>query len=136
MARTTVRVDFPVGSPDQFLALCESVLKQHDTLAADSEVPADLADDLRPVVAVAKPAREKADALTREAQGLNEGAAKKLGIAPGQTLRTEGTALNLLARIRDMLLAKHMGSENALEAYGFNVVVGTAAGPTKKAAVK
>ena len=44
-----------------------------------------------------------------------EKANSTLGLAKGQTIRTDGTGLNLVAKTRDLLLALTMGKESALE---------------------
>ena len=54
----------------------------------------------------------------------------QLGLAAGQTFATTGTARNLVSRVSKVLLGVFAGSENELETYGFQVVVGTASGPT------
>lgn len=53
----------------------------------------------------------------------------QLGLSPGQTINSAGTARHLLSRASKILLGIHAGVENELETYGFTVVVGTASGP-------
>jgi len=59
-----------------------------------------------------------------------------LGTADGQTAYTKDTALNLITYARDLLLVEDEGQEEALTAYGFNVVVGSAKNPTPAAKAK
>ena len=44
------------------------------------------------------------------------------------------TGLNLITYARDLLLVQNEGEEESLQAYGFNVVVGSAKSPTPAAA--
>lgn len=50
-----------------------------------------------------------------------------LGMLPGQTLATTGTARSLIDRAIAVLLGVYAGNENELETYGLKVTVGTAA---------
>lgn len=135
MARTTIRVELPTGKPDDFVKLLEDVLAEHDRREAEtagsSPIPAKYITPLRALLAAAKPDREKAKLLARQSQELFEKSAKALGLAEGQTSRTDGTGLNLVGLIRDGLLTEYSGNENALEPFGFKVIIGTAASPKK-----
>jgi hypothetical protein len=136
MARTTVRVDVPVGRPDDLVALIDAITKESDRLNAvtanSSPVPAAMITALKAASVSAKADRISAKDHDRQAQLLFEKANTTLGIAKGQSVRSEGTGLNLIAKARDLLLALNMGKENALEPFGFTVVVGSAAAPVKK----
>jgi hypothetical protein len=70
--------------------------------------------------------------LSRQSQELLERSNQRLGLAAGQTTRTPGTGVNLATQVRDLLLALNPGSENALEPFGYQVTVGTAANPKPK----
>lgn len=137
MPRTTIRVEVPTASPDDLVALIEALLAQHDKLEAaksgSSPLPAADVTKLRAIVTQAKPDRAKAKDFDRQAQALYESSSKLLGLGTGQNSRTEGTGLSLTVKMRDLLLALNRGSENALEPWGFTVVVGSAAAPKKKA---
>ena len=137
MAKTTIKVGLPLGKPAQIIKLIENILKQHDQLeaATPGSSPAHPAriTKLRAVLAAAKPDRENAKHLAAQSKQLFERSNQAIGLAAGQTQRTEGTGLNLSALIRDGLLNEYAGNENALEVWGFSVVVGTAARPKKKA---
>ena len=138
MARTTVRVELPTGKPDEFVKLIEDILKEHDRLeAADADsspIPAKYITPLRALLTSAKADRASAKNLAAQSQALYEKSAKTLGLADGQTSRTEGTGLNLVGLVRDTLQTEFSGNENAMEPFGFKVVVGTAASPKKKPA--
>ena len=79
---------------------------------------------LRGLLAQAKPARAQARDYERQAQALYEQSSRMLGVAKGQTRRTDGTGLNVTLKLRDLLLALNRGQENALEPWGFTVIIG------------
>lgn len=137
MPRRTIRVDVPTSNPDDLVALDENILAQHDRLeaakAGSSPLKAADVAQLRSVVTQAKPARKAAKEHEQQAQVLYEQAARQLGLCKDQNTLTPGTALTLTTKFRDQILADNRGTENALEAWGFTVVVGTAATPKKKA---
>jgi hypothetical protein len=85
---------------------------------------------LSAALAVAVPqdkAANDADAVAQKARQTRDQA---LGTADGQTAYTQGTALNVITYVRDQLLVTNEGQEEALSAYGFNVVIGSAKSPT------
>ncbi len=130
MARKTVRVDLPDGSPDDFIVLGNAILKKHLKDGASSPLDNDKMLKLAAVLAVAGPqnqAAKDADAVAQSARQVRDGA---LGLADGQTAYTKDTGLNLVTYARDQLLVTNEGAEEALTAYGFNVVVGSAKNPT------
>ena len=137
MARTTVRVELPSSSPDDLTALIDSITKESDRLNAvtanSSPLPEALVTSLKAASVSAKADRATAKDHERQAQVSFEKANTTLGLAKGQNIRTDGTGLNLVAKVRDLLLALNLGKENALEPFGFSVVVGSAAAPVKKA---
>jgi len=48
------------------------------------------------------------------------------------TIETPGTVYNLLTSIRNILLESYRGNEEALQEWGFDVIVGTAKSPVRK----
>jgi hypothetical protein len=135
MARKTVRVDIPTGSPDEFISLGQSIMAKHTSDGATSPLDAGKMIKLAAALAVAVPqnqAAKDADAVAQNARQVRDGDGA-LGIADGQTAYTKDTALNLITYARDQLLVTDEGSEEALTAYGFNVVVGSAKSPTPAA---
>ena len=130
MARKTVRVDVPANSPDDFIVLGNAILTKHLKDGASSPLDNDKMLKLAAVLAVAGPqnqAAKDADAVAQSARQVRDGA---LGLADGQTAHTKDTGLNLVTYARDQLLVTNEGAEEALTAYGFNVVVGSAKNPT------
>lgn len=138
MARTTVSVEVPNSNPDDMIVLGETALAEHDRLEKEktgsSELPPKLVEKLRPLLPELKSKRKEAARLIALGQAMNQEVATKLGIAEGQNSRTPETLLNWLTGLRDTLQGQHLGSEQALEAYGFKVTIGTAAGRKTKAA--
>ena len=137
MARKTIKIEIPTGSPDDMVLLTEGIQAHHLALGSaatlDSEVVAALADK----AAQAKAKRKQAAELTAQAETLNLQAATLLGIAPGQTSETKDTVLYRIEGIRDELLIEHRGTEQALGEYRFDITIGTAKtpGPRKKKTV-
>ncbi len=135
MARTTIKVELPAGKPDDFVKLIEDILAEHDKREAatpgSSPIPGKYITPLRALLASAKKDRGDAKNLAAQSQQLFEKSAKTLGLGAGQTSRSEGTGFNLVGLVRDSLLTEYSGNENALEPFGFKVVIGTAASPKK-----
>jgi hypothetical protein len=134
MARKTVRVDIPINRLDDLIKLAEDLQQQHDKPEAHS--PLDPAEVTAMSVRAAQAKQKRSEAAGHEAQAqrLHEEASTLIGSAPGQTSETLNTLYHDLTGFRDALLVAHRGTEEALSAYGFNVVVGTAASPTRPAA--
>jgi hypothetical protein len=140
MARTTIRIELPASRPDDLVALIDAITKESDRINVlvpnSSPVPAALITSLKAAATSAKADRLAAKDHERQAQVSFEKANATLGLAKGQSIRSGGTGLNLIARARDLLLALNLGKENALEPFGFKVVVGSAAAPVKKTTAK
>ena len=136
MARKTVRVDVPVNSPDSLIKLAEDIIKQHAKPAANSPLKAAKVEAMGARALDAKTKREKADELEAEAGQLRDQADTLIGTAPGQTSETLSTLRNDITGFRDALLVENRGNEETLGQFGFNVVIGTAAAPTRTAAAK
>jgi hypothetical protein len=133
MARKTVRVDIPINRPDDLIKLAEDLKQQHDKPEAHSPLDPAEATAMSARATLAKQKRSAAADHQAQAQRLHEEASTLLGTAPGQTSQTPDTLHHDLTGFRDALLVEHRGTEEALSAYGFNVVVGTAASPTRPA---
>jgi hypothetical protein len=134
MAKRTVKVKIPVKSPDAMLALGKAIIKKHKADGAASQLTGGEVDMTAYETNV-----NKADQLRAEAEDLHNQAEKKmqaarqiLGIDAGQTINSVGTTYSDTDILKDRLLLKNRGNEEALSVYGFDVVVGTAKSPTKK----
>jgi len=112
------------------MALSQAILKKHtadgDASPLDKAKMTTLAADIATAVPQNQAAKD-ADAVAQKARQVRDQA---LGLADGQTVYSKDTALNLVTYVRDLLLVQNEGQEEALTAYGFNVVVGSAKGPT------
>lgn len=134
MARKTVRVDIPTGSPETLIKLGQDILKKHGVEGSASPLDNAKMTKLGTALTAAAQQNEEAkdaDAVAQNARQVRDGV---LGVADGQTAYTKDTALNLITYVRDQLLLTNEGAEEALTAYGFNVVVGSAKNPTPAAA--
>jgi hypothetical protein len=125
MARRTVKVEIPSGSPEKLLKLAESIIKKYnDDGAASPLAPIDMPKFINKEQ-VARQKREESeehDALKQAAMQLSKIA---LGIAKGQTSTTPDTVYHILLEIRDQLLVTYNGKEEQMEEYGFKVVIST-----------
>ncbi|MBC8384145.1 MAG: hypothetical protein H8E57_01340 [Candidatus Cloacimonetes bacterium] len=124
MASRNVSVDIFKGQPEKALDLGDNIVEKHeeDPVASPLGQVVDMTV-MRDNISSAKGKREQAKALHRQAEMLNEEANNLLGIEVGQTSFTEGTIYNSLTKIRDLLLVLNKGHEEALNAWGFDVVV-------------
>jgi hypothetical protein len=129
MARKTVRINVPLGNPDELVALAESIHAKHTELKDKSPLKSLTDLDLDAFGENATEAGEQrstAKEAERTAQEANGKAAGLIGIAPGQTQNTPNTLLFGITQIRDLLAAVNKGNEEALSGWGFDVVVGQA----------
>lgn len=136
MARKTIRIELPTGSPDDMVILAEDILAHHTELGSAAELDPARVAEMAAKAAAAKDKRKRAADFAAKAETLNLEAATLLGLAPGQDSQTEGTVLFQVSLFRDTLLPLHRGSEQALGEYGYDITLGTAKTPgprTKKA---
>lgn len=129
MARRTIRIPIPAGKPDDLIKLAESIGTKHTELAANSPLDDAVADFLAASADTARKNRAEAARLTAQADALNQSAATLIGVGPGQGAETPETILFHITGIRDQLLTKHRGAEEALGDYGYQVIIGTAKTP-------
>jgi len=129
MARKTVRINVPLGNPDELVALAGAIHKKSTELGANSPLKGltdlDL-EDFGDKVTEADTQRKAAKDFERKTQEANGRAAGLIGVAPGLTQNTKGTLLFGITQIRDLLAAVNKGNEEALTGWGFDVVVGQA----------
>ncbi|MFA6287901.1 MAG: hypothetical protein WC661_11005 [Opitutaceae bacterium] len=136
MARTTVRIVLPSANADQTIKLLETILAEHarreTATPGSSPLKSSVITAIQALIGPAKADRLKSQELAAQAAALLEKSNKALGLAEGQNLRTEDTGLFYAAQVRDTLVAELRGKENEIETFGFKVVVGSAASPTRK----
>jgi hypothetical protein len=129
MARKTIRIEIPVGSPDDLITLSEGITEKNSALGASAVLDNDKMVQLAGKTSSAKAKRKEAAELSARAKTLNDQADALLGIAPGQNATTEGTVLFHITGARDALMVEHRGNEEALGEYSFVVITGTAKTP-------
>ena len=136
MARKTIKIEIPTGSPDDMITLAEGIKTRHDGLGSAATLDNDDVTAMADKAAQAKAKRKQAAELSAQAETLNLQAATLLGVAPGQSSETKDTVLFHIDGIRDELLLEHRGTEQTLGEYGFDISIGTAKtpGPRKKTA--
>ena len=132
MSRKTIQVTLPVESPDELVALGETLVAKHGELGNDSPLDAGKMTLLGQLIAVAKKANSDMKDFDAKARTQCQLRDTKLGIADGQSVTTPGTAANLINYARKQLLVTHEGHEELLGEYGFDVVIGTAKSPARK----
>ena len=132
MARRTVRIKINRHKIGQIISNSSLILKKHNELADDS--PLKIFDmrkfetDLENAIIFRKEAME----LKRRSETLMEEARRLVGVDTGQTSLDQGTILNTMHSIRDLLKLLNKGHEEALGAWGFDVVVGSTQPFSKK----
>jgi hypothetical protein len=122
----------PSSKPEGLLQLAKDIMTRHTSPQGPSQVEPARASALQSTLAIADSNHSEGkskDALAQSARQVRDVA---LGIAPGQTVNTKDTVLNLVTGIRDQLLLANEGSEEVLSQYGFNVVIGTAKSPVRR----
>ncbi len=125
MSRKTVRVDLPRSSPEGLIKLAEDIVKQHKKLGNKSPLDDDFVKQLESTNSEANTKKDEANGLHAQGEEVNQDADKLLGTAEGMTGENEGTVYALLLDAKDDLLHAFRGREQALESFGFNVVIGT-----------
>ena len=126
MPRKTVRVDIPIRNPTKYTTLLERVWQKHDELGASSPLLNSPGVNMAAFEAAkieALALREEALQLYEKAQSLMEQSRVLLGTNAGQTIYTEGTLYYMLSLIKGSLMNIHMGHEESLSEWGFNVVI-------------
>ena len=131
MSRKIVRVEIPSKRPEDLLALGQSLYAKHVADGDASPLDADKMTTLNNQATVADTQNKSAKLHDAQAQTARQVRDTSLGIADGQSAQTDGTVLTIILEARDTLLLKYRGQEEKLGEHGFNVVVGSAKGPTK-----
>ena len=108
MATRDVKINLPVGSPDDTVNLVDKIIARNTAMALTSPIK----DDFDWVAVAAKQVlikqlRTDADKADTDSQKQHYKAMKIMGLAPGQNLQVEGTLYVEVTRIRDILLGKN-----------------------------
>lgn len=124
-----IRVNLPVGSPENTLKLAKNISDKHTALGAGSPLTG-FVD-----MTVFETNRGNAAALQEagdEAQHLFESKYDQLaavcGIGDGRTAQNKETVYWHVLQARDMLLVKYRGTEEQLEEWGFEVTISQTGG--------
>jgi len=130
--RRNSAVEIPYNQPDALLTLATGIINKHNTDGAGSPLKPNLIDmaDFAAKVTQAQGLREDAGEEDAQKQANNQEARKLCGYGEGQNSNTPDTIYFFLTKIRDLLLTFYDGTEQQLETFGYNVVVGTAKMPT------
>ena len=130
--RKTVRIKLPTNSPDDFIVLLLAIVAKHTKDGASSPLDAKKMSLLSALVSAAAAKNQEAKTADGVAQQCRQMRDNALGLAQGQSSQTPDTGLALAGYVRDQLLLTYKGNEEALSAYGFDVVVGAAKTGTRK----
>lgn len=131
MAKTNIRADIPVSSPEGMLDLSDSITEKHETYPGGDD-PSPVAHlnmaKFKTDTAAARTLHNDAGTLHSEAEGHTQDAYTAIGMAEGQDITTEGTLYFDLDVIRKELLTKFINREEQMEQFGWNMVIGEARG--------
>jgi len=134
MPRITVKVDVPTN-PDDLTNLIGKIVAQDTAMNTSSPGSSPLNHKdvaaLKAIQASAQPDRALIKNLQPQIDAAVQRSETTLGLADGQTVRTEGTGLFLVTKIRDLLLAQYKGQEKQMEGFGFPVAMSSAATPQR-----
>jgi len=124
MAKKTVKTEISTGKPDLMIDQAEKAVKKHLELGDASPLKNMDMSAFSTKVTLTKSKRAEARALRDQSEIKMQESDSALGIAKGQTSLTEGTVYNYLTIIRDKLLDAYRGNEEALNEWGFKVIIG------------
>ena len=121
-----VKIELPVRQPDPTLHLCDRIIAKHTLDGAGSPLTGviDMAA-FGLLVTDAKTKRSSAEVKNDLAFDKYDAANNKAGLAAGQNRDTKDTIQWYVRQVKDLLLIKHNGTEEALNPYGFNVIITT-----------
>ena len=129
MSRQDVRIELPLNSPEGTLKLLVKIDARNTAMGINSPIKNDFNwGDIAVGIPIVQGLIKDATVADRQAQNLHYQAMSTLGIAPGQNLQNLETPYTLTTEIRDILLAKNRANPEALELWGFSVVVDTIGG--------
>jgi hypothetical protein len=128
-------VDVP-SNPEDLAALMQKIVDKDAAVNAatpgSSPInPKDIAA-IKAILATVQPALATIKDLQPQIDAAVQRSETALGLADGQTVRTEGTGLFLVTKIRDVLAAEYKGQEKLMEGYGLPVSIGAAATPQRQ----
>lgn len=113
---------------DEFISLGEDIVAKHTADGVDSPLNGLDMASFATTVTDAKAQNDLQKQLRRDAEMATENRDGLLGRRKDQNVNTEGTGLNIIARVRDILLGIHKGNEQQLGQWGFEVNQSTTGG--------
>ena len=124
----------PREDPAALVKLSQAIGRQHTKPGVNSPITDNVVKmmDYTQRATLTADLQDQIDALTAELQEKTGQRDQLLGISEGQNAQSKGTTLFETLQIRDLLLAANRGNEEALEPWGFSVVIGTATSPSRK----
>jgi len=125
MSQRNVRVDIPIGSPDNMNKLAGRIISRHIALGPSSPLDDPIVDiaSLPAIKTEQEDRREEAFEGHADGEALNQQASTALGVSAGQTGDTEGTVYFHVISVRSRLLQVHDTEEEQLSKYGFRVTI-------------
>lgn len=129
MARKNVKVVIPTNA-DELIELGEGIIAKHTADGAGSPLSGLDMTAFTTRVTDAETQNSLQKQLRRDAELATESRDGLLGRHKDQNVNSDGTVLNMVSRVRDMLLGLYKGNEQQLGLWGFDVNQSTTGGST------
>ena len=123
MGKRDIAIEIPDSSPDKLMHLGEAIIKKHNALSPGSPLDNGKMTTLESVVGQARTKKGEANGKHASAEKISEQMRHILGIDKGQNKQTKGTPYHHILGMRDDLLYANKANEQALEEYGYTVVI-------------
>lgn len=123
MGKRNIKIEIPESRPDDLMHLGEDIIAKHNALGGDSPLDNGKITAMGTGITGARAKKTEADGKHASAEKINEQMRNKLGIDKGQNSRTKGTPYHHILGMRDDLLYDNKANEQALEEYGYTVVI-------------
>lgn len=123
MGKRNIEIDIPRNKPDDLMHLGENILLKHNALEGDSPLDAAKMTAMGGLITQARAKKKEAGGKHASGEKINEQMRNTLGIDKGQNKRTKGTPYRHILGMRDDLLYANKENEQALEEYGYTVVI-------------
>ncbi|MBP9151344.1 MAG: hypothetical protein KBF73_03595 [Flavobacteriales bacterium] len=134
MTKKRVRVTIPRNA-DELIELGESIVAKHNEAVATSPLNGLDMAAFAAKVAAAKAKNVEQKKLRKDAETATEDRDGLLGKKKDQNSTTEGTVLNFVSSVRDILLGHNKGKEQHLGDFGFEVSQSGSSGSASSAPI-
>lgn len=124
MAKQTPKVEIPTSSPDEFIALCESILVRHAKYGNFSPLNSEEVALVKAALVAAKEARTVGLKIHETAEKEMQKSRQWLGIDRNQSSMMHGTPNYFIHRFSEQLLSESGGKEETLKEWGFRISKG------------